>query len=144
MTSIVDFGIGGLLITDLTWDFCRTQSGVISTAGSTLSPLGDNSGRYLLDNPNAVDGTMFEVYVLTDRTNYQIGEFTAPLAQGSLIDGTITIEQALKAILAMSTGLTVGAGTNVIRFRNQTNTTSVITAAFDVQGDRTTVVLDFT
>lgn len=65
----------GLLIGNLTWDFCTRMSdgAVVSTTGATLTELG--LGNYILNNPNITALTAFSVHVTADPTKYYQGEF---------------------------------------------------------------------
>ncbi len=62
-----------------------------------------------------------------------------------VIDGTVTFEQVLKAMLAFVGGIAAGGGGNEIIFKNQAGDKDVITlSGLDANGNRTTTTLDFT
>lgn len=59
-----------------------------------------------------------------------------------LIEGSITLKQAIQAILAYGTGKANGGGSNTIHFRNQEDDKNRITMTVDANGNRTAVILD--
>ena len=67
----------GLLIGDISWDYCVTLKGKIdvSTTGSSLNEIG--LGRYLLTNPNIIEDTVFSLHISSDDTKFIDGEFVA-------------------------------------------------------------------
>ncbi len=58
------------------------------------------------------------------------------------IDGTVTAEETLKALLAFIVGLTEGGGTTEIKFKRQDDSTDAIKMTVDADGNRSSVVLD--
>ncbi len=62
--AIVDFGVPGLTIGDVTWSVCeRVRDHVaVSTAGSTLTFIAGSVGSYWIENPNVIEDTQFYVY----------------------------------------------------------------------------------
>jgi hypothetical protein len=60
------------------------------------------------------------------------------------VEGTITLRQALSAILAACAGKSNGGGTTTIHFRNQADDKNRITATVDGDGNRTAITLDVT
>ena len=62
-----------------------------------------------------------------------------------VIDGTVTVAQVLKALLAFIGGIAAGGGTEEVKFKNQANNKDVITlTGLDRYGNRTSTTLDFT
>ena len=60
------------------------------------------------------------------------------------IDGTVTAEQVLKAMLAFIGGITTGGGGTEIIFKNQAGDKDVITlSGLDANGNRASTTLDF-
>jgi hypothetical protein len=111
MVIIVDFGIAGLVIDDLTFNRCKNITGVdVSTAGATLTPWGlSDLGRYELEIPLAAEGTTFEVYVTDDPSNYQYGEFS-DIAKES----TLLALSDLSTIIYNRIGAFTGTGINTV------------------------------
>ncbi len=68
---IVDLGVPGLTITDITWGVCeRARDHVaVPTAGSTLTFITGSVGSYWLENPNVTEDTLFYVYRNTTITS---------------------------------------------------------------------------
>ena len=64
-------------------------------------------------------------------------------ALAKVLDGTITGEQALMAVLAFIGGLSDGGGTPTITFKRQDDSTDCITLTVDNKGNRSAVVFDF-
>ncbi len=58
------------------------------------------------------------------------------------IEGTITLRQSLRVMLAYLAGRASGGGTAIIKFRDQANTKDRITMTVDPSGNRSSVVLD--
>jgi len=59
-----------------------------------------------------------------------------------VVEGTITLKQAVQAILAFSAGIAAGGGTAAITFRDQTDSKDRITMTVDANGNRSIVLLD--
>jgi hypothetical protein len=55
---------------------------------------------------------------------------------GAVIDGTLTLEQVLRILLATENGITEGAGTAVNKFYDPTGSTVRVQTDFDVDGNR--------
>lgn len=62
----------------------------------------------------------------------------------SVVEGTVTIEQALRLILSALAGKASGGGTTTITFRDTGDSKDRIVATVDANGNRTDVVLDAT
>ena len=77
----------------------------------------------------------FETLQINDLSTF---DFTA------VLDGTITIEQALNIMLAALAGKSTGGGTTTVTFRDVGDTKARITATVDAQGNRTSVTVDGT
>jgi len=76
---VVDFGIAGLVIGDLTWTACKKASdnSDVSTAGSTLTAF-DSAGKYWLENPNVTEDTLFAIYPTATPAALRLGTFRSP------------------------------------------------------------------
>lgn len=61
-----------------------------------------------------------------------------------LVDSGLTAQEAMKVLVALSAGKTSGfnGGGSTIAFRNQADTTDVITATIDANGNRTSVTVN--
>lgn len=58
------------------------------------------------------------------------------------VEGTITIQQALRILLAAMAGKASGGGTTAVKFRDTSDSKDRITATVDANGNRTVVTLD--
>lgn len=70
----------------------------------------------------------------TDATN-QIGDAT----HDEVVEGTITLRQAIKLILAVLTGKTSGGGTSTLTFRNMADSKDRLIVTVDTNGNRTAI-----
>lgn len=70
-------------------------------------------------------------------------ELTAANVLAGVIEGTITLKQVLQAVLAFVAGLTNGAATATLNFRNNADSKNRIQMTVDSDGDRSAVSLDF-
>jgi len=61
---------------------------------------------------------------------------------GQTVEGTITLQQALRLLLATMAGKASGGGTTTVTFRDTTDATNRIVATVDENGNRTEVILD--
>lgn len=76
---IVDFGVAGLVIGDLTWGACvkKSDSSAVITTGATLTAY-NATGKYWLENPNVTETTLFYIYPTATPATKRLGEFLAP------------------------------------------------------------------
>jgi len=65
-----------------------------------------------------------------------------PVAISSIVEGTITVQQALRILLAAMAGKATGGGTTSVIFRDTTDSKDRITATVDSNGNRSAVTLD--
>lgn len=63
---------------------------------------------------------------------------------GNAVDGTVTLVQAIRAILATAVGKLSGGGTTAIAIRDTADTKDRVTATVDSNGNRTTITLNLT
>ena len=61
---------------------------------------------------------------------------------GSATEGTVTVRQALRLLLAVLAGKVSGAGTGTVVFRDVNDTKNRVTATVDSNGNRTSVTRD--
>jgi len=78
MKCIIDFRVPGLdnTTTSISWCLGADQTTPVDTTGWTLTALGANEGRYILNVPAAEYGSIFEIYEIGNPENYNIGELT--------------------------------------------------------------------
>ena len=58
---------------------------------------------------------------------------------GTVVEGSVTLEQAVRLMLAILTGKSSGGGTDTLTFRDIGDTKNRVVATVDVQGNRTDV-----
>jgi hypothetical protein len=63
---------------------------------------------------------------------------------GEIIEGALTLKQAIRLILAVLAGKASGGGTTTLTFKDTTDATSRVIATVDPNGNRTAVTLDAT
>lgn len=78
----------------------------------------------------------------TTKTEYSLSTAGITAIWASVIEGTVTVNKALKYILAVLVGKASGGGTTTITFKDTTDTTSRVVATVDPDGNRTNVTLD--
>lgn len=61
---------------------------------------------------------------------------------GETVEGTLTLLQVLRVLLAEAAGITTGSRTATLCFRDQADTKNRITGTMDTTGNRTSVTLD--
>jgi hypothetical protein len=79
----------------------------------------------------------------TDRYQYFGGEWKPPV-QDTIVEGTITMQHVLMAILAEMAGKATGGGTATITYRNPGDTKDRVIMTVDANGNRSAVVTDYT
>lgn len=72
------------------------------------------------------------------------GSLTAAQVWEHIIEGALSAEDIVRVLLGVMAGRVTGAGTGVERFRDQANTKDRVVSTVDVDGNRTSVVLDAT
>lgn len=72
-----------------------------------------------------------------------VNEIVAGLLAG-VVEGTITVQQALMLVDAVLAGKASGGATTTMRYRNPADTKNRVTATVDADGNRSAVTLDFT
>lgn len=98
---------------------------------SIVSDLGTVEGKIdIIDG--IVDTILVDVGNLPDAADFA----------DELVEGAITLRQAMRVMLAYLAGKASGGGTASITFRNQADSLNRITMTVDEQGDRTNVALD--
>lgn len=106
---IIDFGVAGLAIGDLTWHACQkvSDNSAVATTSSTLTAY-DATGKYWLENPNVTADTQFAIYITATPTTKRLGMFRSPTS----------INICNRALL--------GLGQNVITSLSDTSTEGVL------------------
>ena len=105
----------------------------------------DAPGVYLFDLTQAETNADLVVLQAASATANIIFRPVIIYTETVLIDGVVTRDQVLKALLAFIGGIAAGGGTEEVKFKNQANDKDVITlTGLDRHGNRTSTTLDFT
>lgn len=132
-------------------------SPVSSTADITLKPIIIYTQELALFKatgfsvPNEYDATLSVIAVDVAGLDGEAmrGTDNAPTASdivtgilNGVIEGTLTVKEATRVLLAPIAGKSDGAKTVTQHFRNTTDTKNVVTATVDMDGNRTGITLD--
>lgn len=122
-------------------------------SGSESVSIDLNSGHVILDS-DVTNGTIVirGVGKLTDNSAGATVDADYLLSPGSIADGvhdevvegTITLRQAMRAFLSTLVGISSGGDTSNIKFRDMADTKNRINETVDLNGNRLTVSLDLT
>lgn len=81
---------------------------------------------------------------LTDKTGFSLSASGIDAIIDEVVEGTLTLRQAVRIYLAALGGKSSGGGTNTLTFRDNADSKARITATVDSDGNRTAVTLDGT
>lgn len=90
----------------------------------------------LINNLATVDTVVDAIKAKTDNLP------SDPVGASTVVEGTITVQQALRVLLAAMAGKASGGGTTSVIFRDTTDSKDRITATVDSDGNRSAVTLD--
>lgn len=108
-----------------------TIASVTGAVGSVTGNVGGN-----------VVGSVGSLTTNNDKTGYRLSATGVDdLLDDAIGDGTITMRQALRVILAASAGKLSGAATATITIRNTADSANVIVATVDADGNRSAVTV---
>lgn len=96
---------------------------------------------YISATVSSVAGTMSHTFQVMD---VQTLSEVADALHDEVVEGTLTMRQILRLLLAVLTGKSSGGGTSTIIFRDNADSKARITATVDSGGNRTAVTLDGT
>jgi hypothetical protein len=126
---------------------------LINKSGAESVSIDLNSGQVVLDS-TVTDGTIVirGIGKLTDNSVGATVDAThlltpANIADGVLdeiVEGSVSLREVQRVIMAALAGLSSGGGTSVIDFRDLSDSKNRIRATVDANGNRTGVVLDVT
>jgi len=108
----------------------------------TTRALTDKSGFSLAADQSGV--TIGTVNNVGDKTGYELSASGVDAILDDVLEGTLTVRQAMRIILAAAAGKSTGGGTGTIYFRDLADTKNRIKATVDSNGNRTSVTLDGT
>ncbi len=102
--------------------------------------LTDKAGFSLAANQSSV--TIGAVNTVNDKTGYSLSSAGIDAIIDDVIEGTLTLRQAVRIFLSALAGKSSGGGTSTITFRDLADTKNRISATVDADGNRTAVTLD--
>ena len=108
----------------------------------TTRALTDKSDFNLAADQSGV--TIGTVNNVGDKTGYELSASGIDAILDDVLEGTLTVRQAMRIILAAAAGKSTGGGTSTIRFRDLADSKDRIVATVDSDGNRTDVTLDGT
>ena len=85
----------------------------------------------------------FDVEV-ADKTGYSLSAAGIDAIHDEIVDGTLTLRQAIMLIKASTAGESTGGATATLTFRDHADTKARLTVTVDPNGNRTNVVTDTT
>lgn len=121
------------------------NDGTDSVARTTVGVVEIGNGAYGVPTVNVPDdaagiewdtGAAPVRYAIED-----IDPFRKRDSGGGLVDGTLTVAQSLKVILAALAGVASGGGTAQITFRDVADAADVLVMDVDINGNRSSVTL---
>ena len=104
-------------------------------------PIGSYAIRINREAPGIAVGYETGISGLTPQESSMLTNMPTEVANVN-IEGTLSLSQTIKILLAALVGKTTGIGTNEEIYLAQNGTTPRITATFDANGNRITIVLD--
>jgi len=79
---------------------------------------------------------------LTDKDGFTLSAAGVDAILDEVIEGSMTLRQALRIYLSALAGKSSGGGTNTVKYRDLADSKNRITATVDANGNRTAVTLD--
>lgn len=137
-------------------DKIKTETAAIKTVTDNLPDSGAlTTIQADLDNPSQYKATGFSTHAaadvwtvgtraLTDKAGFSLSVAGVDAIIDDVIEGTLTLRQAVRIYLAALAGKSAGGGTATITFRDKADSKNRISATVDADGNRTAVTLDGT
>ena len=134
-------------VADAVWDELiadHTTTGTFGAKNQNLVPS-ENVDDYKAD-VSAIPANVwsYSTRALTDKTGFELSASGIDAILDDVLEGTLTVRQAMRIILAAAAGKSTGGGTGTIYFRDLADTKNRIVANVDSNGNRTSVTLDGT
>jgi len=145
--KLKDWVVGQITGTD-DIDFSATQKTSLNAATPDLSAITSDKDSYKATGFNIVTpdvaGTAAGLHSTTNDKIDALNNITVADILAGVIEGTITLQQSLRGLMATEFGKASGGDTTSIKFRNLADTKNRITETVDSNGNRTSVTLDLT
>lgn len=116
---------------------CGRDSDDTGTSGVIVATNNDKTG-YAIGAGGIGSGAFASGAITAASLN---GDAVDEILDDQIGDGTITVRQALKLMVAALGGKVSGAGTSTITIRNYADTTDVVVASVDGSGNRTSTTV---
>lgn len=145
-TSQASYVLGALTDDDTQIDASalNTASGAVGSDGTGLTEAGGTGDQLTAVPWNSAWAAEVLSAVTDDDTEIDASALNSLSAMSSTVEGSITLVQALRIILAFAAGQATGAGTSAPAFRDQADTKDRIAMTTDALGNRTAVTVDGT
>lgn len=138
--------VQGVVLTDTTTavtnDVGITQAGADKAWGTAARALTDKAGFSLAADQSAV--TIGTINTVGDKTGYALSAAGIDSIVDEVMEGTTTLRQAVRLMLAALAAKSSGGGTATLKFRDIGDSKDRITATVDASGNRTAMTLDGT
>jgi hypothetical protein len=123
-----------ILTTNLNTTISSRASSSLTASGSTLALIPTNP---LLTNDSRIPAT-----IIASASQIISASTVAESVSSSIIEGTITLKQALQLLLSVMAGKVSGGGTTTITFRDTGDGTNRVIATVDSNGNRSAITLN--
>lgn len=134
-------------LVDAVWDEAISGHSGAGSTGATVSAIKAKTDL-IPASPAAVGSAMtlatdaVDADALADDAIAEIQAGISTSVMGETIEGTLTLLQVLRVLLAEAAGITTGSRTATLCFRDQADTKNRITGTMDTTGNRNSVTLD--
>lgn len=117
------------------------------TTTDSLVKIHDDHVTHLSAAPSthaAADVWTVGTRALTDKAGFSLSAAGIDAIIDDVIEGSLTLRQAIRIYLAALAGKSTGGGTSTLTFRDNADSKARITATVDADGNRTAITLDGT
>lgn len=121
-------------VADAVWDEPAGEHAAAGSTGGTLSAAAADAGAA----ESSATAAAAAIAALNDLSAADV----AAALEGAAVEAGVTVQQALRLIVAAAAGRTSGAGTSSFAIRDLADTRDRIQATVDAVGNRTAVVTD--
>lgn len=115
------------------------------TATDSLVKLHDDHLTHITAAPSthaAADVWTVGTRALTDKAGFSLSAAGIDSIIDEVVEGTLTLRQAVRLFLSALAGKSAGGGTTTITFRDKADSKNRISATVDADGNRTAITLD--
>lgn len=116
----------------------------LATACTTVTTTTDVTNDVGITQAGADKAWGTAARALTDKAGFSLSAAGIDSICDEVMEGTITMRQAMRLLVAVLGGKSSGGGTATLIFRDSGDGTDRVTATVDANGNRTAMTLDFT